>query len=285
MLKSWLNVLQTRWNSYKYRFVPWIAVNICKNERTLRQVPLCSLDKLVSDEEVLRSITKLFRALFSSNLGGQRDLLRMLSSSSQTNYQAAVGEEGPSDPGRVMFDTMGFAIERRPSSLQSAGTGTVYQKYEPIFFQSICNPFIFRCIDGVLIDGNDKGISKAVYRSCSGRDRLGPVKFSDTTWLTDEPYNPLAVGQYVNNCSNDKAANVCYQEFDVPTGFPIELCQYLPNVNYRMDMPSESEREIHPSSAAYLRRGREDACLSSDAQTSLSPEDSSREIPRCSQAI
>nr|XP_023667385.1 SET domain-containing protein 9 [Paramormyrops kingsleyae] len=272
MLKSWLNVLQTRWNSYKYRFVPWIAVNICKNERTLRQVPLCSLDKLVSDEEVLLNITKLFRALFSSNLGDQRDILQTLSSSSQTDYQAAVGEEGPSDPCRVMFDTMGFAIERRPSSLQSAGTGvfvvmgtvpkgatvamypgTIYQRYEPIFFQSVCNPFIFRCIDGVLIDGNDKGISKAVYRSCSGRDRLGPIKLSDTTWLTAKPYNPLAVGQYVNNCSNDKAANVCYQEFDVSTGFPIELCQYLPNVNYRMDMPRPLRcvvlvalRAIHP---------------------------------------
>lgn len=43
-------------------------------------------------------------------------------------------------------------------------TGTVYQKYEPIFFQSIGNPFIFRCLDGVLIDGNDKGISKVVFR-------------------------------------------------------------------------------------------------------------------------
>lgn len=43
-------------------------------------------------------------------------------------------------------------------------TGTVYQKCEPIFFQSIGNPFIFRCLDGVLIDGNDKGISKVVYR-------------------------------------------------------------------------------------------------------------------------
>lgn len=84
---------------------------------------MCSLDKLVSDEEVLLNITKLFRALFSSDLGGQRDVLQMLSSSSLTDYQAAVGEEGPSDPGRVMFDTMGFAIERRPSSLQSAGTG------------------------------------------------------------------------------------------------------------------------------------------------------------------
>lgn len=49
-------------------------------------------------------------------------------------------------------------------SLSGCTTGTVYQKYEPVFFQSIGNPFIFRCLDGILIDGNDKGISKVVYR-------------------------------------------------------------------------------------------------------------------------
>lgn len=43
-------------------------------------------------------------------------------------------------------------------------TGTVYRKHEPIFFQSLGNPFIFRCIDGILIDGNDKGLSRSVYR-------------------------------------------------------------------------------------------------------------------------
>ncbi|XP_048213687.1 SET domain-containing protein 9-like [Perognathus longimembris pacificus] len=110
--------------------------------------------------------------------------------------------------------------------------GTVNQRYEPIFFQSIGNPFIFRCLDGVLIDGNDKGISKVVYRFSRGRDLLGPLKMSDSTWLTSEIHNPLAVGQYVNNCSNNRAANVCYQEFDVPAVFPIELKQYIPNISY-----------------------------------------------------
>lgn len=142
-------------------------------------------------------------------------------------------------------------------------------------------------------------------RSCSGRDRLGPFRLSDITWLTANTENPLAVGQYVNNCSNgtitsllthrrngaiirlnisiqiclyilyhedylfyiiivclqcckccdhwlskysfsffcvelysylsERAANVCYQEYDVPEAFPLELRQYLPNVNYRHD--------------------------------------------------
>lgn len=58
---------------------------------------------------------------------------------------------------------------------------------------------------------------------------------SDTSWLTDSPLNPLAVGQYVNNCSNEWPANVCYQEYDVPDKFPFELRQYLPNVNYSLD--------------------------------------------------
>ncbi|KAM8959565.1 SET domain-containing protein 9 isoform 4-T4 [Lycaon pictus] len=135
--------------------------------------------------------------------------------------------------------TQQHLVQLEPSQILTAvNLGTVYQKYEPIFFQSIGNPFIFRCLDGVLIDGNDKGISKVVYRSCNGRDRLGPFKMSDSTWLTSEICNPLAVGQYVNNCSNDRAANVCYQEFDVPAVFPIELKQYLPNIAYSCDKQS-----------------------------------------------
>ncbi|XP_066887093.1 SET domain-containing protein 9 isoform X2 [Kogia breviceps] len=160
-------------------------------------------------------------------------------------------------PEEILYKTLGFSVTRAPSTLISAGKGvfinkglvpkdavvsmypgTVYQKYEPIFFQSIGNPFIFRCLDGVLIDGNDKGISKVVYRSCNGRDQLGPLKMSDSTWLTSEIHNPLAVGQYVNSCSNDRAANVCYQEFDVPAVFPIELKQYLPNIAYSCDKQS-----------------------------------------------
>ncbi len=43
------------------------------------------------------------------------------------------------------------------------------------------------------------------HRSCSGRDRLGPFPLSDCSWLTSDPVNPLAVGQYVNNCSNGQS--------------------------------------------------------------------------------
>ncbi|XP_044302011.1 SET domain-containing protein 9 isoform X2 [Varanus komodoensis] len=256
-----LSALRRRWESYKYRFVPWIALNLRHKRRTLRFVPEESKDKIVSDDCVLQTLLKTFRALFVNDLDKQMVLLNFLPEIKSKypeletvplkTFKAVNDNHQSQNPEEVLFNTLGFSISRRCSSLISAGTGvfvtkgfvpkgavvsmypgTVYEKSEPIFFQSIGNPFIFRCIDGVLIDGNDKGISKAIYRSCSRRDQLGPFKMSDVFWLTTRVQNPLAVGQYVNNCSTDKAANVCYQEFDLPECFPIEFKQYLPNIKY-----------------------------------------------------
>ncbi|KAM7167199.1 SET domain-containing protein 9 isoform 1-T3 [Macrochelys suwanniensis] len=266
-----LRALLRRWASYRYRFVPWVALHL--KRRTIRYVPEKSKDKVISDEDVLETLLKIFKALFINDFSRQMDFFALLpevkskylelltiqfkrSKTTGYNHQS----QNIFNPEEVLFNTLGFSITRDQSSLISAGTGvfvtkgfvpkgavvsmypgTVYQKYEPIFFQSIGNPFIFRCIDGVLIDGNDKGISKAVYRSCSKRDQFGPFQMSDITWLTPAVQNPMAVGQYVNNCSHsklkDKAANVCYQEFDVPEYFPIELKQYLPNITYSHDIP------------------------------------------------
>ncbi|XP_036878202.1 SET domain-containing protein 9 isoform X2 [Manis javanica] len=258
-----LQGLWQRWRRYKYRFVPWIALNLSHNPRTLRYVPEESKDKVISDEDVLGTLLKVFQSLFINDLNKQSDLLTMLPEPVKSKYQDLLSVQRPRvelleyrhqqqnifKPEEILYKTLGFSVARATSSLISAGRGvfitkglapkgTVYQKYEPIFFQSIGNPFIFRCLDGILIDGNDKGISKVVYRSCNGRDQLGPLKMSDSTWLTSEIHNPLAVGQYVNNCSNDRAANVCYQEFDVPEVFPLELKQYLPNIAYSCDKQS-----------------------------------------------
>uniref|UniRef100_A0A3Q3QD66 SET domain-containing protein n=1 Tax=Monopterus albus TaxID=43700 RepID=A0A3Q3QD66_MONAL len=244
-----------KWKCYRHRFVPWVVLNLSRNEKTLRQVTERSKDKLVPDEEVLQCLLKLFRALLRSP-GANHGELRAI----QTHFLQQVASEEQQCGGYpvcrhdAMLHSLGFSIDRKSSILPSAGTGvfvtkgfvpkgatvamypgTVYQPYEPILLQSIRNPFVFRCIDGVLIDGNDKGISKMVFKSCSGRDRIEPFAMSDTSWLTANPQNPLAVGQYVNNCSDEWPANVCYQEYDVPHRFPIELRQYLPNVNYSQD--------------------------------------------------
>ncbi|XP_059689550.1 SET domain-containing protein 9 isoform X3 [Gavia stellata] len=193
-----LRAVRRRWDAYKYRFVPWLALNLRRKRRTLRYVPKSSQDKIISDEDVFETLLKIFKALFINDFSRQAHILALLPEIKCT----------------------------------------VYRKHEPIFFQSLGNPFIFRCIDGVLIDGNDKGLSRSVYRSCSRRDQLGPFQMSDESWLTAALQNPLAVGQYVNNCSHEKAANVCYQEFDVPAYFPVELKQYLPNIVYSHDIES-----------------------------------------------
>ncbi len=255
MFRAALKRFKNKWRSYRHRFVPWVVLNLSKNEKTLRQVTERSKDKLVPDEEVSQNLVKLFGVLLRSHWAKHGEL-----QAAQTHFLRRVTiEEDQCDRIPVcgndaMLQTLGFCIDRKPSTLSFAGTGvfvtkgfvpkgatvamypgTVYQAYEPILLQSIRNPFVFRCIDGVLIDGNDKGISKMVFRSCSGRDRIGPFMMSDTSWLTESPKNPLAVGQYVNNCSNEWPANVCYQEYDVPDKFPIEFYQYLPNVNYSQD--------------------------------------------------
>ncbi|XP_040911379.1 SET domain-containing protein 9 [Toxotes jaculatrix] len=247
-----------KWKSYRHRFVPWVVLNLSRNEKTLRQVTERSKDKLILDEEVSLSLLKLFKVLLRSHGANHGELqaaathfLRQVTSEEESVEEYGGNTLSGHD---AMLKSLGFCIARQPSTLPFAGTGvfvtkgfvpigttvamypgTVYQAYEPILLQSIRNPFVFRCIDGVLIDGNDKGISKMVFKSCSGRDRIGPFTMSDTSWLTATPQNPLAVGQYVNNCSNEWPANVCYQEYDVPDNFPIELYQYLPNVNYSRD--------------------------------------------------
>lgn len=48
--------------------------------------------------------------------------------------------------------------------LHISSTGTVYRVMEPLLLQSIVNPFIFRCIDGLHIDGKDRGISRKIFK-------------------------------------------------------------------------------------------------------------------------
>ena len=66
-----------------------------------------------------------------------------------------------------------FIIQAKAGNIVGIYPGTVYQPYQPILIQSIRNPFLFRCADGVLIDGKDCGISRTIYRSCSPRDQIG----------------------------------------------------------------------------------------------------------------
>lgn len=222
-----LHVPICSWKQYKYRFVPWVALNWRKKRKSIRRIENAEDYNQERELKIIDVLEKLFDVLDKAE---QRDV----------TYNAAFENE------------FGFLIERKQSSIENAGhgvfvtsgcipehhiaamyPGTIYYPSDPLLIQSIKNPFILRCLDGMMIDGKNKGISKYIFRSCCGRDILGSHKPCDTTWLTDDPKNPLAVGQFVNNQTDSEPANVVYQEFDIPVSFPLHLRKYLPNVYYQ----------------------------------------------------
>jgi hypothetical protein len=46
----------------------------------------------------------------------------------------------------------------------SCFTGTLYHRDEPILLPSIGNAFVLRCLDGIHVDGNDRRMSKMIYK-------------------------------------------------------------------------------------------------------------------------
>lgn len=46
----------------------------------------------------------------------------------------------------------------------------------------------------------------SILRSCTGRDKVGPMEVADLSWLTTFSANPLNVGQYVNNHTKGSCA-------------------------------------------------------------------------------
>ncbi|KAK3595261.1 hypothetical protein CHS0354_010869 [Potamilus streckersoni] len=185
-----------KWKQYRYRFVPWIAMTL--KDRSVRAVQDKSQDKIISDQDVYTCLLNLFEGLYQ----GSKSILY------------PIGPDLYKRNLNVMDNVLGFQTERQPSVLPDGGVGvivtkgivpngsivsmypgTIYQPYEPTLFQSLGNQFIFRCIDGLLIDGNDRKLSRFVYKSCAQRDRMGPYMTCDISWLTPYPVNPLAVGQ------------------------------------------------------------------------------------------
>ncbi|XP_021954631.1 SET domain-containing protein 9 [Folsomia candida] len=238
------------WKSYKYRFVPWIALNVKRHESSPLAAPLVqssaqkdenaaensvkwakdkpvqnvpvhhlrkSEEKLITDDQLTRILIDYFaKCLPQNDWNEEMDFSKM--SAHNKN---------------VMKDHFGFIVERKKSQVSAdAGTGvfvsdgvakagsivalycgTLYMPSEPLFFPSLGNKYIFRCSDGIHIDGNDKWISKSIYKSCSARDRFDwDTPACDTSWLTPTPINPLNIGQFVNNRSHSQLNNVIYQE-------------------------------------------------------------------------
>lgn len=161
-------------------------------------------------------------------------------------------KSSPSSDGiESMVKIFGYSLQRAKSRLRDGGTGvimssgsaergdfiafypgTLYRRFEPLLLPSLGNSFILRCMDGVHIDGNDRFLSKTIYRSCVLRDSFGRYQAADLSWTTQNPKVPWNIGQYVNNGTEEYPANVAYQEFDVLEDFPPELDYLLPNIWY-----------------------------------------------------
>ena len=87
--------------------------------------------------------------------------------------------------GLVLLRQWGFELSVRPSLLgEEAGLGvfvsrgsvpagataalypgTVYEPGQPVLLQSVANQYILRCSDGIMVDGNNRGVSRMVFSS------------------------------------------------------------------------------------------------------------------------
>ncbi|KAI8970072.1 hypothetical protein BDF20DRAFT_889155 [Mycotypha africana] len=144
----------------------------------------------------------------------------------------------------IKFDTLpdqkqlDFTVSRRVSTILDAGygvflngntqkagsilcfyPGTIYMSSDPIFFVSLSNQYILKCADGIYIDGKSNGLSGRVYSSLYKRENWpGAILVSDNTWMTatndiKNLRNPLAIGQFVNNHTDECKANGCILRF------------------------------------------------------------------------
>ena len=134
--------------------------------RTVREVPNVTQDNVIPENTLRQHLISVIIALHENEASHD---------TANCNTQDTALE--------VMKQVLGYKIQRKQSLLSGGGEGlfvtqgvvpkgslialypgTVYWPYEPIFFQSIANHFVFRCVDGLLIDGNDRGISKTIFR-------------------------------------------------------------------------------------------------------------------------
>ncbi|KAF4528843.1 hypothetical protein B566_EDAN014562 [Ephemera danica] len=230
---SYLSKILEKWRSYRFRFVPWIVLNLNKRvkESSTRVVASQDIDSLIPPEKIEHAVKNFVQKLKKFDADGAASL-------SERNK-------------KIMLEHLGFVVDRKPSQILGGGIGvfvtlgtakkgdivalypgTIYQPYEPIFFPSLNNPFVFRCLDGTHIDGKDCGLSRIIYKSVAGRDRMGSTEVADLTWLGQFPINPWSIGQYVNNSTRELPCNVAYQECELQGDFPSSLLSLLPCALY-----------------------------------------------------
>jgi hypothetical protein len=145
-------------------------------------------------------------------------------------FSLSIGPSKLTDGGNGVFVSKGSI---KDGQLVALYPGTIYLPFEPILFQSVNNPFILRCFDGIHVDGKHRGLSKAIYKSCALRDTVNCQLTCDITWLTlTSPLNPLSIGQLINNHTREIIPNVEYVELDLPANWPVFYYSLVPNIEY-----------------------------------------------------
>jgi len=272
--------LRNLWKNYKYRFVPWISLNVIREEqkKCLKNIEAGiknRSDVTENDPTSKKRIGQLQNIeidyvtksnILITNKELQCTLVEFFEKLTYQRNSKYTKEDIHNKNCSIFYDHFGFLLGRRKSvvapeaglgvfvvegsaktgSLVGLYPGTVYMPHEPLFFPSLGNSFIFRCTDGIHIDGNDRWVSKSIYKSCAARDQFNfDFPCCDTSWLTCYPQNLLNMGQYVNNQSRNHNNNVVYQECSLfltdskqlrPTCvnedecFPVKLARFVPNV-------------------------------------------------------
>ena len=145
-----LKSLAAQWSQYKYRFLPWLALNL----QSQRIQPAQQTFAISPDEEYVQHLKILFRKfsrpqyelLFRDNVL-RRDNFCSLS---RTHRQVVLDESGfiltirdslIPGAGRGVFVTEGRV---REGQLVALYPGCVYQPSQPILLQSLGNPYILR---------------------------------------------------------------------------------------------------------------------------------------------
>jgi len=211
----------SKFADYKHRSLPWLIANWKK--KPVKQISSTEHKNLQQrSEQHIQELCSLFTYLSTCN--NKRHAVE-----SSSGFTIAKWKSSIPGAGNGVYVESGVV---RKGSIAALYPGTVYHPSEPLFFQSLGNSFILRCVDGIYVDGNDRGISARLYRSAAGRDVIGAYESCDATWLGSCQKNPLAIGQYVNNATPACPANVTYQELDLPQTFPLHLLQYIPNVRF-----------------------------------------------------
>ena len=240
-----LIIFKRLWKHYKYRFTPWIAYNFMKQAK---KVPKNSeYNKKELCDQLVKLLERFewppYEVAFCRDKNEQKIYFSKLHRHNQN----------------IMSHICGFELKLAPSTISGAGRGVfvksgkiqkgqiaclypglVYQPWDKILLASIKNAYIFRCSDGVMLDGKPKGLSKYLYKSIHGRDRMnGFEPICHVSWMLDDynyHVNPLNIGQIVNNHKNGlEPPNVVYQELDIihsEEQFSHHILPLLPNINY-----------------------------------------------------